>query len=103
MLNGSRTPDIALVKVYSGVVSIETIRTAFVIAARNGPDVCAADVSTAFLCRKTCKKVCIIAGPEFGEDEGKVLIVEGGCHELKTSAARFHKWLCQLDHHFRQI
>ena len=34
------------VEVFSGVVSIETIRTAFVMAAGNGLEVCVADVST---------------------------------------------------------
>ena len=67
------------------------ICTAFVIAARNNLQVCAADVSTAFLCGKTREKVHIVAGPEFGEDAGKILIVEGGCYSLKTSAARFHE------------
>ena len=43
-----------------------------------------------FLHGETCEKVHIVAGPEFGEDEGKAMTVEGGCHELKTSAARFH-------------
>ena len=67
VLNGNRTPDVDPVEVHSGVVSIETIRTAFTVAARNGLDVCAADVSTVFLCGKTHEKVCIVAGPEFGE------------------------------------
>ena len=78
-------------EVHSGVVSIETICTAFVIAARNNLQVCAADVSTAFLCGETGEKVHIVAGPEFGEDEGKIHIVEGGCCRLKTSAAQFHE------------
>ena len=78
-LKWQQNPDVDPVEVHSGVVSIETIRTSFVIAARNGLEVCAADVSTAFLCGKTCEKVYIVAGPEFGEDEGKVMIVEGGC------------------------
>ena len=36
-----------------------------------------------------------MAGPEFGEDEEKVMTGEGGCYELKTSAARFHKRISQ--------
>ena len=77
-------------EVHSGVVSIETNGTAFVIAARNGLEVCAADVSTAFLHGKTHEKVHIVAGPEFGEDEGKVMIVERGCYGLETSAIKSH-------------
>ena len=91
VMGGHKTPDVPDVEVYSGVVSIETIRTAFVIAARNNLQVCAADISTAFLYGKTREKVYIIAGEEFGDDAGKVMIVEGGCYGLKTSAARFHE------------
>ena len=78
MLGGHCTPDVPDVEVCSGVVSIEMICTAFVIAACNNLQVCAADVSTAFLHGKTREKVHIIAGPEFGEDAGKIHIVEGG-------------------------
>ena len=48
-------------------------------------------MSTAFLCGKTGEKVHLVACPEFGEDAGKILIVEGSCYGLKTSAARFHE------------
>src|SRR5210317_322426 len=89
-MGGHRTPDVPDVEVYSGSVSMETIRTAFVLAARNNLQVCAADVSTAFLYGKMREKVCIAAGEEFGDDAGKRMIVEGGCYGLKTSAARFH-------------
>ena len=95
VLGGHRTDDVPDVEVYSGVVSMDTIRTAFVIAAKNNLQVCAADVSTAFLYGKTREKVAIRAGPEFGDDAGKVMIVEGSCHGLKTSAARFHEKLSE--------
>ena len=91
VLVGHKTPEVPDVEVYSGVVSIETIRTAFVIAARNNLQVCAADISTAFLYGKTREKVYIIAGEEFGEDSRKIMIIEGGCYGRKTIAARFMK------------
>src|SRR5210317_1697406 len=88
-MGGHRTPDVPDVEVYSGVVSMETIRTAFVLAARNNPQVCAADVSTTFLYGKMREKVYIIEGEEFGEDASKRMFLEGGCYGLKTSAVRF--------------
>src|SRR5210317_2204013 len=91
VMGGHRTPDVPDVEVYSGVFSMETIRTAFLLAGRNNLQACAADVSTAFLYGKTREKVYIIAGKEFGVDAGKRMIVEGGCYGLKTSAARFHE------------
>jgi len=59
----------------------------------NNLEVCAADISTAFLYGKTREKVYVIAGKEFGEHAGKRMIIEGGLYGLKTSAARFHEKL----------
>ena len=90
---GHRTPEVDHEEVYSGVVSIETIHIAFVLAAANNLDVCAADVSTAFLYGKTKEKVFVIAGPEFAEHAGKRMIVDKGLYGLKTSSVRFHEHL----------
>lgn len=68
---GHRAPDVPENAIYSGVVSIETIRVDFVLAALNNLDVCVADVSSAFLYEKTREKVYAIAGKEFGEHKGK--------------------------------
>ena len=59
----------------------------------NDIDVMAADVSTAFLHSRTREKVCIPAGPEFGADAGRILLIDGGLYGLKTSAACFHEHL----------
>ena len=72
---------------------METIRMAFVLASMNNLQVCAADISTAFLCGKTREKVHIKAGKEFGEHAGKTLSVNKGICGLQTSAARFHEAL----------
>ena len=57
--------------IYSGVVSLDSLRLAFTMAAMNNLKVMAADVGNAFLYGKTREKCYIIAGPEFGEDAGK--------------------------------
>ena len=72
---------------------MDTIRTTFVLAALNNLQICAVDISTDFCYGKTREKVYIIAGPEFGDDSGKRMIVEGSYYGLKTSAARFHECL----------
>ena len=90
---GHRTPDVPQEEVYSGVVAMETIRLAFLIASLNGLQVCAADVSTAFLYGKTREKVYVIAGPEFGKHAGKKMIIDKGLYGLKRSSARFHEHL----------
>ena len=95
VLGGHCTPNVPDAEVCSGVVSMETIRTAFVTAAENDLQVCAADMSTAFLCGKTGEKVHITAGEEWGADAGKRMTVDGCCHGSKTSAARFHERLAK--------
>ena len=90
---GHRTPDAAPEEVYSGVVSMDTICTAFILSAMNNLEVCAADISTTFFYENTREKVYIIAGKEFGEHAGKRMIIDKGLYGLKTSSARFHESL----------
>ena len=87
---GHKAPFVPENETYSGVVSIETIRMVFVLAAMNNLDVCAADISTAFLYGKTREKIYVIAGKEFGRNEGKRMILDKGLYGLASSAARFH-------------
>ena len=79
--------------VYSGVVSLDTVRLGFQIAEMNGLQACAADIGTAFLYGNTKEKVYIIAGKEFGELAGQPLIIQQGLYGLRSSAARFHEHL----------
>ena len=69
---------------------METIIIEFVLGAMNDIDVCAADVSTAFLYGKTREKLYVIAGKEFGEHAGKRMLIDKGLYGLASSAARFH-------------
>ena len=62
-------------EVYSGVVDHESVRIAMFLAEHNDMDVLATHVGKAYLHGITREKVYIVAGPEFGEHEGKVLIV----------------------------
>ena len=87
---GHRAPDITREEAYSGVVSMETIRVAFVLDALNNLDVCAADISTAFLHGKTKEKVFVRAGKEFDIHHGKRMLIDKGLYGLQSSAARFH-------------
>jgi hypothetical protein len=80
--------------VYSGVVSIESVRLALFLAGLNDMQVCAADIGNAYLHAKTKEHIYTKAGPEFGSElEGKYLLIDKGLYGLKTSAARFHEQL----------
>ena len=55
---GYKAPDVVKNNVYSSVVSIETIRMAFLLAVMNKLEVCADDVSTVFLYGIIIEKIC---------------------------------------------
>jgi len=63
--NGNLTP-VPLNSVYSGVVSLRGLRLCIFLAELNGMEAYATDIGNAYLEAKTQEKVCIIAGPEFG-------------------------------------
>ena len=87
--SGSPTEDL-----YSGVVGIGNVRLLFLLAAVNGLEVRAADISNAYLYSKTQEKCMILVGPEFGPDlAGKLIIIFKSLYGLKSAAARFHEHL----------
>jgi len=71
---------------YSSVVTRESVRIGFLIAALNGLDILAADVGNAYLQAPTREKVHTTAGPEFGPSNiGKTVIVVRAMYGLKSS------------------
>ena len=78
-------PDIS--DIYSGVVSIESVRWLFVIADLNEMEVIAADVCNAYLNGKTKEK--LYTQIDYGKLKGKYLVIEKALYGLKTSAARW--------------
>jgi hypothetical protein len=72
--DGHRTGAPASVT-YSTVVSRDSVRILLTIAALNGLDILGADVQNAFLTAPNKEKCWMIAGPEFGHEEGKTFLV----------------------------
>ena len=89
---GHKTPDLDE-DLYSGVVNLETVRLAFIAAILMDLKVIAADVSSAYINAFTTEKVYVIAGPEFGQLEGRKLIIVRALYGLKSSGARWHQKL----------
>ena len=75
----------------SGVIGMDTVRMGFFIGELNNLNCCAADVLSAHLHGITREKVHFIAGPEFGELEGRILTVCKSIHGLASSGARWHE------------
>ena len=85
--------EVPLSSVYSGVVSLRVIRLVLFIAWINNLQSWATDVGNAYLEANTKEKVYTIAGPEFGELEGHVLLIQKALYGLRTSGLRWHERL----------
>jgi hypothetical protein len=80
---------------YSSVVSRDSVRIALTIAALNGLDILACDIQNAYLTADCREKVWIIAGPEFGSEAGKNMLVKKALYGLKSSGAAFRAHLAE--------
>ena len=78
---------------YSSVVSRESVRIGFLLAALNDLDVWAADIQNAYLNAPTKEKVWFTAGDEWGEHKGKPVLVVRALYGLKGSG---QAWRSQL-------
>jgi hypothetical protein len=79
--------------VYSGVVTLRGFRLVLFLAELNGIEAWATDIGSAYLEAKTEEKLYIIAGPEFLELEGHILVISRALYGLRTSGARWHERL----------
>jgi len=93
MVADGHLTDTPLESVYSGVVSLRGIRIVTFIAELNKMLLWATDIGNAYLEAVTNEKVYIIAGPEFGELEGHILVIYKALYGLKASGARWHERL----------
>jgi hypothetical protein len=90
---GGHLTDPPLDSVYSGVVSLRSLRLVIFLAELNGLTLYAADVGNAYLEALTKEKICVWGGPEFRDLglEGHLLIIVAALYGLKTSGARWHE------------
>ena len=82
--------DIPIDSVYSGVVSLRGFRLALFLGELNDLQVWSTDIGNAYLEAMTSEKVYVIAGPEFGELEGHILVISKALYGLRSSGARWH-------------
>lgn len=75
---------------YSSVVSRDSVRIAFLIAALNDLDILAADIQNAYLNADTKERVYTTAGMEFGADKvGRPVLVVRAAYGLRGSGKAF--------------
>ena len=78
---------------YSSVVSRDTVRIGFLLAALNGLDVLAGDIQNAFLSAPTKERIFFYAGEEWKADKDCVVLVVRALYGLKSSALQFRNYL----------
>lgn len=84
---------------YASVVSRESVRIAFLLAALNDLDVQAADIGNAYLNAPVREKIWIVCGPEFGPLEGRRAKVVRALYGLKSSGAAWRSHLAKVLEH----
>jgi len=87
LVAGGHTTETPASSTYSSIVSRESVRAAFLLAALNDLDVFAADVGNAYLNAPCREKIWTRAGKEFSSDEGSIMIIVRALYGLKTSNA----------------
>ena len=93
LVAGGHLTDVPLESVYSGVVSLRGIRMLLFISELNGLETWSTDIGNAYLEAKTREKVCIKAGPEFGDRAGHMLLIAKALYGLRFSGKFWHERL----------
>ena len=82
--------------IYSGVVSLRSLRMVVFLSQLNDLEIWGADVGIAYLEVYTDEKLCTIAGPEFKELQGHPLIMIKALHGTHSGGARWHDRLSDI-------
>lgn len=93
LVAGGHKTDVPSHLTYSSVVSRDSVWIALTIAALNGLSILACDIQNAYLSADCREKCFTIAGPEFGSDAGKLMVIRKALYGLKSSGAAFHSML----------
>ena len=89
---GGHLTDPPKESVYSSVVTRESVRLFFLIAALNGLDVLSCDIQNAYLNANTKERNYFICGLEFGpQNEGKPVLIVKALYGLRSSGAQWRE------------
>jgi hypothetical protein len=86
-------PDVCT---YASVVSRDSVRLAFMLAALNGLDALAADAEGAYLNAPSREKLYMKCGIEFGEFKGRIAIVWRALYGTKSATASWRATISKV-------
>ena len=95
LVAGGHMTDTPNTLTYSSVVSRDSVCIALTIAALNELSVMACDIQNAYLTAECSEKIWTRAGPEFGSENGSIMIVKKALYGLKGSGAAFRAHLAE--------
>ena len=98
LVAGGHMTDTPNTLTYSSVVSRDSVCIAVTIAALNDLSVMACDIQNAYLTAECREKIWTRAGPEFGSENGSIMIVRKALYGLKGSGAAFRAHLAEKLH-----
>ena len=96
---GGHMTEVPMAATYSSVVSRDSVRIAFTMAALNDLDVCTGDIENAYLTAPVKEKIWCVLGKEFGSDAGKRALIVRALYGLKTAGAAFRAHLADCMRH----
>jgi hypothetical protein len=80
---------------YASVVSRDSVRLAFLIAKMNGLEMIMTDIGSAYLNAECSEKYYAIAGKEFGEMAGRIVVIVRALYGLKSAGASWNHHLAR--------
>ena len=96
MVAGGHNTKTPVALTYSSIVTRDSVRIALIIAMLNNLKILSCAIQNAYLTTKCREKIWTRAGPEFGSDEGKVMIILRALYGLRPSGGSFRALLAEI-------
>jgi hypothetical protein len=98
-VGGGHRTQVPASMTYLSVVSRDSVRIMFLVAALNELDIKMCDIGNAYLNAETRERLWFQAGPEWGSREGRPVIIVRALYGLKSSGAEWKKTFASYIRH----